>query len=209
MDQSKIRPARLIQTASKTAQRGAGDAVPLTVSRPELMPDDTDRAFRQLVHRMLAFSARLETVRAHFGAMIGLSGIQYTALISIAHLSRDAAVGVKELADHLGLSGSFVTLVVGQLTALGLVDKLPDPADRRRVQLSVTNLGLEKLKTLAPMQTRVNDVLFSPLDAEQFGVLNRVFADLIQSGASAVNLLDYVAGGGDAVLPVARSRAVR
>lgn len=160
------------------------------------MPGNSDREFRQLVHRLLAFSARLETIRSQFGAIIGLSGIQYTALISIAHLSRDTAIGVKELAEHLGLSGSFVTLVVGQLAALGLVAKTGDRQDRRRVRLTVTAAGVAKLRELAPAQTRVNDVLFGPLDAEQFRVLNALFGSLVDSAADAVRLVEFVAAGG-------------
>src|SRR5262245_13272374 len=115
--------ARRVQSSARVAEVSAVDGpVPLTVSRPALMPDGTDREFRRFVHRLLAFSGRLERVRAQFGAIIGLSGIQYTALISIAHLSRDAGVGVKEVAEHLGLSGSFATLVIGQLATLGLVE---------------------------------------------------------------------------------------
>ena len=174
--------------------------MPRTVSRAALMPDGTDRAFRQFVHRLLAFSARLEAVRDKFGAILGLSGIQYSALISIAHLSRDAAIGVKEVAEHLGLSGSFATLVIGQLTERGLIEKQANQGDRRRLRLTVTDKGLALLRQLAPAQRRVNDVLFEPLSAEQFRQLNDVFGELMGSGVAAVNLVEYLAQGGPAAV---------
>jgi DNA-binding MarR family transcriptional regulator len=160
------------------------------------MPDGTDREFRGFVHRLLAFSGRLERVRAQFGAIVGLSGIQYTALISIAHLARDGSVGVKDIAEHLGVSGSFATLVIGQLAGLGLVDKNAGPGDRRRVHLSVTDKGLDLLRRLAPAQRQVNDVLFAPLDARQFRMLQTVFGDLMRSSHTAANLVDYLASDG-------------
>ena len=111
--------------------KGADARPPLTVSRNDLLTDGADSEFRQLVHRLLAFSARLETCRSGFGALLDLTGVQYTALISIAHLEGDDGVGVKTVADHLGLSGSFLTIVTGQLAKRGLVEKSTNPQDRR------------------------------------------------------------------------------
>ena len=183
---------------------------PATVTRPELMPDGTDREFRVFVHRLLAFSARLEAIRSGFGAQVGLSGIQYSTLISIAHLGREIPAGVKEVADHLGLSGSFATLVIGQLTALGLVDKATNADDRRRVMLTVTAKGKALLEDLSPIQRQVNDRLFGPLDAPGFTTLNRIFGALVQSGDDAAGMLQYLPNSGlDAPEAPARRAASR
>ena len=56
-------------------------------------------------------------------------------LISIAHLSQDGDVNVKTVADHLYLSGAFITAVAGRLVQLGLIHKRIDTGDRRRVTL--------------------------------------------------------------------------
>src|SRR4051812_43533136 len=60
---------------------------PLTVSRPELLVQGSDRAFRSLVHGLFGFFARHEAIRSGHGARIGLVGIEYTVLISIGHLT--------------------------------------------------------------------------------------------------------------------------
>lgn len=181
---------------------------PLTVSRDDLLTDGTDSEFRQLVHRLLAFSARLETCRSGFGALLDLTGVQYTALISIAHLEGDDGVGVKTVADHLGLSGSFLTIVTGQLAKRGLVEKSTNPQDRRRVHLRVTDKGRELLEGLAPIQRDVNDLLFQPLDAKRFRALNEIFADLIQAADEATALIGYYSqsGADGARAPKARLR---
>ena len=176
---------------------------PLTATNPALLPDGTDQAFRQLVHRLLAFSVRIEAIRSGFGARVGLSGIQYTVLISIAHLQGASGVGVKRIADHLALSGSFVTLVTGQLVKLGFVEKTPNPDDRRRVRLVVTEQGHALLSELAPVQCEVNDLLFQPLDAGRFALLNAVFGELVKSADEAASLIDYLSGNGRDVPPPA------
>jgi DNA-binding MarR family transcriptional regulator len=167
-----------------------------TVTLPALMPDGTDRSFRVFVHRLLAFSTRLEAIRSGFGTLLGLTGVQYSSLISIAHLGRDQAVGVKEVAEHLSLSGSFATLVIGQLVHRGLVAKQINPEDRRRVRLTVTKKGRDLLRRLAPVQQDVNDRLFGPLDAAKFAALNAVFADLVNSSEDATRLIQYLVGSG-------------
>lgn len=188
--------------------KGADARPPLTVSRNDLLTDGADSEFRQLVHRLLAFSARLETCRSGFGALLDLTGVQYTALISIAHLEGDDGVGVKTVADHLGLSGSFLTIVTGQLAKRGLVEKSTNPQDRRRVHLRVTDKGRELLEGLAPIQRDVNDLLFQPLDAKRFRALNDIFADLIQAADEATALIGYYSqSGADAArAPKARLR---
>ncbi|MEZ5666831.1 MAG: MarR family winged helix-turn-helix transcriptional regulator [Alphaproteobacteria bacterium] len=180
----------------KAENPAAAANTPPTVSSPELLVEGSDLAFRTFVHRLLAFSARLEAVRSGFASIIGLTGIQYTTLISIAHLQGEEGVGVTRIAEDLGLTGSFVTLVSGQLVKLGLVDKQPDEQDRRRVRLTVTAKGLQLLSDLAPAQAEVNDLLFRPLDKDAFRALSWLMGELIASGDEAVALVDYLAGGG-------------
>src|SRR5258707_4462608 len=81
-----------IMAAAPKAKKAKNE---LTVSRPALLVDGSDRSFRQLVHDMLAFSARIQEVRGRLGSVIGLSGTQYTVLIAIAHLRlQNEEVGV-------------------------------------------------------------------------------------------------------------------
>jgi DNA-binding MarR family transcriptional regulator len=164
----------------------------LTVSRPELLANGSDAEFRTLVHGLLAFAARLEGVRNGFAALLGLTGIQYTILISISHLHRDGEVTVGAVAAHLHLSGAFVTIETGKLLRLGLITKVQDLKDRRRVCLRVTSSGRALLSDLVPVQTPVNDVLFDFLSAEHFRVSSMMIDRIVECGDHALSLLDYL-----------------
>lgn len=172
-------------------RRGRGTR-PLTVSRTALLADGDDSAFRHLVHDLLAFSARLEAVRDRFGSYLGLTGIQYTILVSVRHLQGEDGVGIKAIADHLGLSGAFVTIETGKLIRQGLLTKRPNPADRRRVLLQVSLQGDGQLAALAPMQREINDTIFAALDAEGFARLAHQAADLRKGADRALALADYL-----------------
>jgi len=141
---------------------------------------------------MFAFMARHEAVRDGHARHIGLAGIEYTVLISIAHLSQDGDVNVKTVADHLYLSGAFITAVTGRLLDHGFIEKKTDPGDRRRVTLTVSPKGRAALERLAPIQRQVNDVEFGALSREEFELLGGILDRLIESAERAVALQNYL-----------------
>ncbi len=165
--------------------RASPDRDPLTVTRPALLQDGGDRAFREFVHDLLAFTARLQAIRDGFGGFLGLTGPQYTVLISIAHLERQGEVHVGTVAEHLHYSGAYVTIETGRLAAKGLITKRPSAGDRRRVRLAVTPAGRALLDALAAEQARVNDILFAPLEAGDFARLRALLPALVDSAEAA------------------------
>lgn len=175
------------------AAKGKRVSRPLTVSRSELLVAGSDQEFRGLVHGLLAFSAKLQVVRERFGATIGLTGIQYTILISVRHLEDQRDVTVKAVAGHLHLSGAFITVETGKLVQLGLISKVQAFRDRRRVSLRITKRGRELLSGLARVQAPVNDALFEFLSAAQFRALAAMMDRMVECGNRALALLDYLA----------------
>ena len=166
-------------------------ALPLTVSRPELLNDGTDRDFRRFVHNIFAFMARHEAIRDGHARQIGLAGVEYTILISIGHLGLDCDVNVKTVADHLHMSGAFITTVTSKLQGLGLVEKTQDSVDRRRISLAITEKGKALLRKLAPYQSEINDVEFASLSRDDFQLALRILDELIASSDKAVALQRY------------------
>ncbi len=165
---------------------------PLTVSRPELLRNGNDDAFRQLVHGLLAFSTRLQTVRSGLAEMIGLSAIQYTILITAAHLDENNGIGVNRIASHLSLSGAFITVETGKLKKARLVTKKQNPEDRRSVLVQVTHKGNALLAKLAPTQVKVNDALFTSLGKKDFGQLHDMLAGMVRGAEDACAMVAYL-----------------
>ncbi len=188
-------------TMPKTSRRPTG-SVPtdvysnLTVSRPELLAGGSDFAFREFLHNTLAFASRVHEVRNHLAQAIGLTGTAFSILISIRHLETRQPSGVNQLAEHLHFSGAFVTIEVNKLVKAGLVAKRTNPADRRRVQLTVTPEGMHLIRSVNPIQRPVNDVLFGDLTAEEFTTLKGLMARLVITGDSALSLLNYLTQSG-------------
>ncbi len=165
-----------------------------TVSKPELLVDGDDAAFRSFIHDFLAFSQMLTDIRAGFGEHLGLTGIQYTILISVSHLQGRQGIGVNAIAEHLHVSGAFITTEVAKLVKAGLISKRINAKDKRRVLLRITAEGRKMLTRLLPVQAPVNDALFDALSAEEFGLLRSMMARLVPCAARSLSLQAYLTG---------------
>lgn len=196
------------QTTTRKTSRAA-PAVPLTISRPELLVNGSDAEFRKLVHNLFGFFALHERIRSGHARTIGLAGVEYTVLISILHLSAKGEVNVKTVADHLHLSGAFITTTTRKLLQLGLIHKAANVVDRRRVALTVSRKGRAALENLAPVQRRINDVEFGCLGREDFRTLNGLLERLIQCGDRAVALQNYLQQNADSEDLLDRQQATK
>ena len=168
----------------------------MTISKPELMTDGSDVAFRQLVHDILAFSARMQETRARIAGYIGLSGQQYTILITIAHHQSQEGYGIIQVAEQLRLSGAFVTIEVNKLVETGLVRKRSNPVDRRRVLLTVTPKARELLDKLSRIQRPSNDTIFGSLSAADFQTLRSIIPQLVEGADHSLKLIDFLTTDG-------------
>jgi DNA-binding MarR family transcriptional regulator len=162
---------------------------PLTVSRKALLEDSGDQAFRQMVYDLLTVSVRMQRVRDEVAGLLGVTGPQHSILMYIAHFAGDRGVSVKETADHLHVSGAFVTVEVKKLMDCGWLHKLTDPDDRRRVRLLLSPEGERRITDIAPVLCRINDMFFGGLSSEDFDRLRDMAARLVDGSEDALGLM--------------------
>ena len=182
--------------------QAAAEALPLSVTRPEILIDGSDREFRRLIHRMLIGQARLDVVRECIAGRIGVSGTQYTMLMSVLHLQGTAGVSITALADYLEVTGPHVTGVVGKLVAGGFVRKAVNPKDRRGVLVKLTPVGRKKLLQAFAFISAVNDRLFEGVGREEYRAVASFNARFIRNTQATLDWIDRQPGGSG------RSRAI-
>ena len=162
---------------------------PLTVSRPALLAQGSDAEFRGLIHDLIAYGHKLDACRDAFAAIAGISGVQYEILMLV---SRAEGLPVGEVAARLHRSGAFITIEANKLAERGILEKVADPADGRRVLLRSTRKSQAVLERLAPFQVRINDVLFEHLGARRFRELRALMREQLASGDRAVAMLGFL-----------------
>jgi MarR family transcriptional regulator, organic hydroperoxide resistance regulator len=97
-------------------------------------------------------------------ARLGLTHAQYAVLSSLYGMQRSGrSPSQRELADHTGLEALYVSKLARTLEAGGLIERTPDPADARAVQLSLTPEGREVTRSAIAVVRKLLDQLLTPL----------------------------------------------
>jgi DNA-binding MarR family transcriptional regulator len=108
-------------------------------------------------------------------ATAGSRGYHYRLLAALAEFGPASQAS---LGRRTGMDRSDVAATVNELAARGLVQRAPDPADRRRNVISITPAGTAHLQRLDELLADVQDELLAPLSPAErrqlIGLLNRI-----------------------------------
>ncbi|GAA1503497.1 MarR family transcriptional regulator [Dactylosporangium maewongense] len=104
-------------------------------------------------------------------APLGLTHAQYSLLATLYGLQHDPRSAElpsqRRLADHTGLEALYVSKLARTLESAGLLDRLPDPADTRAVQLRLTDRGRSVSAEAVGIVRELMAELLAPLPADR------------------------------------------
>jgi DNA-binding MarR family transcriptional regulator len=83
----------------------------------------------------------LERLIGLFRSLSPADGLSLTAAATLATLDRSGPRRITALAAHEGVTQPAMTQLVDRLQGAGLLDRVPDPADGRVVQVRITEEG--------------------------------------------------------------------
>jgi DNA-binding MarR family transcriptional regulator len=87
-----------------------------------------------------------------------------------------------DLASRLRISPRSVTEVVDGLVQAGLLERTPDPRDRRAVSLDLTAEGHAQVRAIQQSREQVAGTLFDTLSAHDREQLQRILGSLVADG---------------------------
>jgi len=93
------------------------------------------------------------------------------------------------LAQHLGVDRTVMTYLLDELEAAKLIERRPDPADRRARRIVATQLGTELLASLDDRLRAAEAYMLAPLDLETRATF-RAQVRLLATRAEALDPLD-------------------
>jgi len=88
------------------------------------------------------------------GLEVAMTGARFTLLMTL-YFSRDELLAQNEISRKLNVSRTNVTNLIDGLQRDGLVERLPNPADRRVSYAQLTSAGHHVCGVLMPMVTRL------------------------------------------------------
>jgi DNA-binding MarR family transcriptional regulator len=160
---------------------------------PDALIDTLDRAIRRLRRVMIRPITGQVPVPA-LGRQLDFAKI--FACDAVAELSAGQdVVTVKDVAATLDLEHSTVSRLLGEVEAEGLVVRAPDPTDRRRTTVALTDLGRAVVSDATSMTRYFTRMLLAEWPREDVEDLQRLLArlgetvsgrfDAIQAAAAA------------------------
>ena len=113
---------------------------------------------------------------AIFAARISdLTPPQFAAL---ATLGDAGECSQNQLGQMVAMDAATIKGVIDRLKARGLVALSEDPADKRRLVVSLTAAGRDTLQTLLPLAREITEETLSPLNAREAATFVRLLAKL-------------------------------
>lgn len=106
----------------------------------------------------------------------GISSVGYIAMMMLQGTT-DNLANPSDICVATGETRSNMTRIVDELVQKGLIKRITNEEDRRRVDLSLTEAGSELLRTVVPMIRKGNEVVFSVFSPEAKAVFE---ADMIK-----------------------------
>lgn len=116
-------------------------------------------------------------------AEAGAHRYHYSMLAALDEFGPDSQAA---LGRRVGLDRSDVAGAVTELAERNLVERAPDPLDRRRNVVRLTTDGLRRLRELDELVAGAQDELLAPLSADEREQLVRLLTRLVDHHAAAM-----------------------
>ncbi len=130
-----------------------------------------------ILHQLLKLTNRLMApFSTHLAHRYKISLNEFRLLMTIGALGRTAS---HELAEMTGVNVMSVSRAVATLERHGRIEVVPDPKNRRRKWLSLTEEGRRLYDIMRPQTEKVADYLFSDLSEAEITQLAKILAHLI------------------------------
>ncbi|GAA3608082.1 hypothetical protein GCM10022419_111270 [Nonomuraea rosea] len=107
---------------------------------------------------------------------VGARGYHFRIL---AALDEFGVASQAELGRRCNMDRSDVVAAINELAEQGLVERTPDPNDRRRNMVTLTTAGDRQLRRMGRALDKVQDELLRPLPAEDRQTLTRLLTQLL------------------------------
>jgi DNA-binding MarR family transcriptional regulator len=101
----------------------------------------------------------------------GITGLQAAQYRVLGVLMKAGTLPTSEIGKRLYISKPYMTALVDTLIEGGYVERQPDPKDRRKVNISITEKGKKHLRQSVSLYKKDLKILLSTLDEKDVSVL--------------------------------------
>ena len=119
-------------------------------------------------------------LKNHFVNEYKKNGVQITpAHTGILFLLLTGHKSMNDLGSLLNIKNSTVTGLIDRLETKHFVERTPDPVDRRRWNIRITETGKTELKKAEPIIKRINADIAAGFTQNEIGIFTKVLQSII------------------------------
>ena len=148
-------------------QQGTSDAVDVIVDDWSRECPRLDTSAKQVTGRIVRLSALFQQAFAESSAEAGLDGAGFGILAALRRAGADRPVTPTELARRRMMTSGGMTAALDRLERRGLVERVPNPDDRRGSLVRLTEDGRAAIEAAVDRQAEVERRLVEPLTAKE------------------------------------------
>ena len=120
-----------------------------------------------------------KAARGRLAVRLAADGLRMWHMAVLAALADFGPHAQRDLSARLGIDPSDVVKVLDELSAPGFVHRARDPADRRRVTVTITAGGQRELTRLTREARAIQDEILAPLDAAERAQLHDLLTRIL------------------------------
>jgi len=127
-------------------------------AHPFIVMQEESKAIRQLINDIIAL--RVTIKQFYFQRVKELNlDLTYEMVQVLAVLWRNKEVNQQDIADEVQKSKASVTPLIDNLCKRELVERIPDPNDRRNNRITLTEKGWDYQKKVEPIQKELYELI--------------------------------------------------
>lgn len=121
--------------------------------------------------------ARLQTFFKEYGLQTG----EFDVLATLRRSGEPYRLGPTQLFEALMVSSGGMTSRLDRLEKAGLIERSPNPEDRRGTLVSLTDAGLELMNRMLPRHVENEAKMLAALSREEQAILGELLGKLLES----------------------------
>lgn len=114
-----------------------------------------------------------------FNEKLSLYGVTRVQWIALYFLGKYDSINQSELAEKMNIKTSTMARLIDRMEKEGYVQRLKDIDDRRITNLSLTELGIERIKELIPIGQHFSDLLSENISDKEMKIFKTVLNKLV------------------------------
>ena len=169
------------QDALYQDKSGAGDAVAAIIEQWHRERPDLDPSAKEVTGRVIRLSGLFEQAYAQAYGSLGIGGGDFGVLAALRRSGAPFELTPTELARHRMMTSGGMTAVIDRLERKGLLERAPNPADRRGSLVRLTAAGRKTIDRAMELHAETEHRLVGGLSAAKRQQLAGLLSDLLLS----------------------------